>query len=511
MEWWRVGLALGLPWLAGALWLRVLWRDATPGWPLALGYGYILGLLVTTLLLRAQATFGLPLNFVGPMVILAVLALAGGGLMWWRASLANLQILHEQEDFDVDAQWRHILFVLLLIWLGVRLAGLALEVWWRPLYPWDAWTTWTVRPRVWSELHQLIPFVDPQRWLANTTASAYLLEAWTYPCTVPLLALWPTLAFGAWNETAANLPWIGCVLALGLGFYGQARQWGASALTALIFTWLLLSLPLLNTHVALAGYADLWMAAVFSLAVIAFLQWARNGDRRQVVLAVLLALACPLIKLEGTVWLLLFLPMLLAARLRGRWLLALAGLAIVGGAGGWLTGGVAFNIPGLGEVRLTPELIQVPYLGQFTLGYRGRWNPLMMNFLVLANWHLLWYLALVAASVALTGVVRRGATRWQRVELVFIVTSLLALFILFFMTDAQYWAEQYTSINRVFLDFVPAFLFCILTVFVAPRNAAPSASSQRVADPEAAPVFSADENRHRQIKHDLAGIAPIDL
>ena len=166
-------------------------------------------------------------------------------------------------------------------------------------------------------MHQLVPFVDAQRWLADVSASVYTLEAWTYPKTVPLLALWPTLAFGAWNETAANLPWIGCVLALGLGFYEQARQWGASALTALIFTWLLLSLPLLNTHVALAGYADLWMAAVFSLAVIAFLQWARDGDRRQGLLAALLALACPLIKHEGAVWLLLFPPMLLAARLRG--------------------------------------------------------------------------------------------------------------------------------------------------------------------------------------------------
>jgi len=41
----------------------------------------------------------------------------------------------------------------------------------------------------------------------------------------------------------------------------------------------------------------------------------------------------------------------------------------------------------------------------------------------------------------------------------------LALFVLFFMTDAQRWAEQYTSINRVFLDFIPAFLFCALTVW----------------------------------------------
>ena len=497
MEWWRVGLALGLPWLVGALWLRVLWRDSATGvWPLALGYGYILGLLTTTALLRAQAAFGLPLNFIGPTIALAVLALVGGGFMWRRTSLPNPYAAHEQRPSEAGERWRHLLFVLLLIGLSVRLTGLALEVWWRPLYPWDAWTTWAVRPRVWSELHQLVPFVDAQRWLTHATASVYTLEAWNYPYTAPLLALWPTLAFGAWNETAANLPWIGCALALGLGFYGQARQWGASALAALIFTWLLLSLPLLNTHVALAGYADLWMATVFSLAVIAFLQWARDDDRRQGLLAILLALACPLIKLEGAAWLLLFLPMLLAARLRGRGLLALVGLAAAAGGGGWLTGGVAFSIPGLGEVRLTSDLIQAPYLGRFALGYRGSWAPIVMNFLVLANWHLLGYLALAAAGVALTRGIRSGAPRWQRVELVFIVTSLLALFILFFMTDAQYWAAQYTSINRVFLDFVPAFLFCILTVFVAPRTPPPSASSQRVTDPKATPVFDADENRH---------------
>ena len=61
--------------------------------------------------------------------------------------------------------------------------------------------------------------------------------------------------------------------------------------------------------------------------------------------------------------------------------------------------------------------------------------------------------------------VRRPAERWLRAELVFVAASLLALFVLFFLTDAQRWAEQYTSINRVFLHFVPAFLFFVLTVF----------------------------------------------
>lgn len=472
MEWWRVGLALGLPWLAGAIGLRVLWRDATAGvWPLALGYGYILGLLTTTLLLRAQSALGMPLNFIGPTAVLALWSLAGGGFFWRRISPLNpaSALGRETLDLNLNERQRQILFTLLLLWIGVRFAGLALEVWWRPLYPWDAWTTWTVRPRVWSEWHHLVPFVDPQRWLADTTGSVYTIEAWTYPYTVPLLALWPTLAFGAWNETAANLPWLGCALALGLGFYGQARLWGASALTALIFTWLLLSLPLLNTHVALAGYADLWMAAVFSLAMMAFFQWARDGDRRQGILALVLALACPLVKAEGAVWLLLFLPTLAVARMPGRLLLALIGVAAVLAVGWWRMGGVAFTIPGLGEVQITPDLIQVPFLGRFALGYRGGWEPIVMNFLVLANWHLFGYLMLATMGVGLVAAFRRGAERWRRAQLAFIVSSLLALFVLFFMTDAQIWAEQYTSINRVFLDFVPAFLFCVLTIWVVPR------------------------------------------
>lgn len=468
MEWWRVGLALGLPWLAGTLWVRAAWRRGAPAgvWPLALGYGGLLGLLTATLLLRAQAAFGLPLNFAGPAIVLSLLAVAGGWLAWRRISPSSSLSSHGAGVSPAGLKGSQLLFVLLLVWLGWRFALLALEVWWRPLYPWDAWSTWAVRPRVWAELGQFTPFVDPQRWLADTTGSVYTIEAWTYPYTVPLLALWPTLAYGAWNETAANLPWLGCALALGLGFYGQARLWGASALTALVFTWLLLSLPLLDTHVALAGYADLWLAVVFGLAAIAFFQWMRNGDRRQAALALLLLAFCPLVKLEGAVWVLLFIPALLAARLRGGLLLVLAGVAVALGLSWWWAGGVTFAIPGLGEFVLQPDLIRVPYLGRFGLGYRGGWDPVVQNFLVLANWHLFGYLALLAMGVTVAAAIRGRAECWLRAELTFVATSLLALFVLFFLTDAQRWAEQYTSINRVFLDFVPAFLFWMLTVWV---------------------------------------------
>jgi hypothetical protein len=182
-----------------------------------------------------------------------------------------------------------------------------------------------------------------------------------------------------------------------------------------------------------------------------------------------LVLACPLVKAEGAVWPWLILPALVAARLRGWPLLTIMGVTALLGWTWWQAGGVSFSLPGLGELHLTPTLIQVPYVGRFGLGYRGGWEPVGMNFLVLANWHLFWYLALAALGLGLVTIIRRGAEGWQRAELAFVVTSLLALFVLFFMTDAQRWAEQYTSINRVFMDFVPAFLFCVLTVVVAPR------------------------------------------
>lgn len=482
MRWGLVGLALGLPWLAGVLWVRAAWREASPGaWPLAVGYGYVLGVLAVTLLLRLQAALGISPNVTGPLLALALLALAGGWLTW-RQLGRSVDFEPAASDWREQPLWQRLLFAVLLAWLGWRLLGLTLEVWWRPLFAWDAWTTWTVRPKVWAELGTLAPFVDPQRWLADPTGSAYTIEAWTYPATVPLLALWPTLAFGAWNETAANLPWIGAALALGFGFYGQARVWGLSPLAALVLTWLLLSLPVLDTHVALAGYADLWMAVFFSLAAIAFFQWLRTADRRQAWLALLLALACPLIKLEGTVWLLMFAPALLMVWLRGwRLWLVVGGVALLAVAW-WLTGGVTFSLPGLGEFSLKPDLIQVPYLGRFNLGYRGTWGPVLKNFFVLANWHLLWFLALAALVAALP---RLAADRWRRIVAIFMGSCLLMLFFLFFFTDAQRWAEQYTSINRVFLHFVPVLLFWIVTVFAPANASAAQPPSARTAGPSA--------------------------
>lgn len=502
MGWLGVGLALGVPWLAGALWLRLLWREPQPGiWSLALGYGYLIALFGVALSLRTSAALGFPLLPWVPMLLCALLALAGMDRFRRRRHPVPPQ---KGPARPRGSLWRQLLVLLLLLWIGLRLLGLALEVWWQPLFPWDAWTTWAVRARTWSELGELVPFVSPGDWLADTSGSVHTIAAWRYPETVSLLALWPTLAFGDWNETAANLPWLGCVLALGLGFYGQARLWGASPLTTTVFLWLLLSLPLLDTHVALAGYADLWLATTLGLAFMAFLLWTRDADWRQGVLALLLALACPLIKQEGAVWLLLFVPALLAARLRGLWLLAVTGVAVAAGIALWTMGGLLLDIPGGGTRELTPTRIQLPLLGRFELAYHDSWAAVWRNLFIYDNWHLFAYLLVPAVLWGTRCALRPGAEQWQRAGVLFVLGSLIALFVLFFWTHAYRWAAQSTSINRVFLHFVPAFVFWMLTLWEAratPIVAAPAdARSQGPPELQGRPAISLSPGDHTRDK-----------
>ena len=462
MEILRLAIALLLPWWLGVAWLRPCLMASPGGWPLLLGYGYILGILVTTLTVRFVDAVGLSLNF----TLLAILLTAISSLGTWVTRNTARRGWSEGvfSTWREQTTWQKWVYGLLLGLIMVRIIGFAGEIIWRPLHPWDAWTTWSVRARVWFEFKQLIPFVDATTWLADTTATRYTIDAWRYPVTVSLLQLWTAIGYGQWDESINNLPWLLCVIALGMGFYGQARLWGGSPLQSMLFTYLLLSMPLLNVHVALAGYADLWMATVFGFSAIAFFQWLRTGDYRQGLMALALALFCPLIKSEGTVWLLTFIPPLLLVRTTLKQQLGIFG-ALIGLLGLWFTvGGVSVNLPWVGEMRVTPKLIQIPNLGQFVFTFRPNWDSFVQNFFILANWHLFWYLLIVVMLVSAPQLVANRVLRLCSLQ---VWTGFLMLFVLFFMTEASQWADLYTSNNRLFLHMVPMLLFYVLILLNA--------------------------------------------
>jgi hypothetical protein len=420
------------------------------------GYGYLAGALTSALLVYALGVLGSPL-LVWPVMIGLSALLLGALLALQRQHRAQLSRHPGQRPEAGDSGvplWQWLLFATAVLWLLVRLVDLGLEIAWQPLFPWDAWTTWGLRARVWTEQQALIPFVAPERWLAEPALQAQTIDAWDYPSTVSLLSAWPALAYGQWHESLANLPWLGCALALLLGFYGQARRWGASPLAAIAFAWLLLTLPMLDTHIALAGYADLWLATLLGLAFMAFLHWARDRDWRQGAMAGALVLCLPLIKQEGAVWAGLFIPALLALWLRWRgWLLlVLSGSAVL----------VALHL----RAGWTPADLPLPYLSSAHFGLQGDWQPLLRHLFLRSNWHLFGFLLAAALGVAVTLQLTGQRSAWSRVALVWVLGALAALYLLFFWTDAAQWALSGTSINRIVLQFAPALTFWMMATWL---------------------------------------------
>jgi hypothetical protein len=252
-----------------------------------------------------------------------------------------------------------------------------------------------------------------------------------------------------------NLPWLGCAVALALGFYGQARLWGATPLVALLATYALSSLPLFNAHVALAGNADLWMATVYGFAALSFLHWVRARDRRQGLLALGLALACSQVKVPGLVWMLTFVPALLMPQLPRAAVIALAFVASAGFAA--LVAGVpALDLPYLGRYRLSFE----PSVGA----------AVAESAFALASWHLFWYVWPVLV-LSRSRALRQAPAFGPMATLV--VQAFLFLAGVYALSPLAAFALDFTQLNRAAMHAVPLLAFVAVAAIVGPAASSP--------------------------------------
>jgi len=453
-------VTLFLPWLLGVAWLRVRWLKADNiAWPALLGYGYLAGALGTTLVMRLLDVVGMRLGFFNIALALALLITigiwAGRGMPWQRLRMC--------EDWHVLAGWHRVAFSGLLGLVAIRLGGLGLEVIWQPLFPWDAWSQWATKARVWYEIGHLAPFVSPDIWLQ--TGGVFTDSAPHYPPAIPLLQVWTSFGLGRWDDALMNLPWLMGAIALAMAFYGQARQWGIAPLFAMMFTYFLLSLPLLDAHVALAGNADLFLGAVYGLAAFAFFHWTRSRDTWQGAMAILMGAGCILIKQPGIGWALTLLPafwVALAPRagLIGTLILGVLGMAAllffgqIFGQGGFILLGYYINL------KFVPV-----------------WGPLWDNLAILDNWHLLFYLAAVTLFLSLP----RLFAPTYRAMTVAVVAALVFIMTIFFFTQTSIWVENYTVVNRAILHLVPMLLFYVMVLLWEASNLS-AITASRAAD-----------------------------
>ena len=420
-------------------------RPRTPAaYAQTFGCGFVLGAL-----LCAVAVGALGRSDVSRIVpVLAPILFAFGMAAWVWAMLRPRRI---EAAIARDGRALHPLLWILLLLLAVHAGLMADEILLRPMYPWDAWAAWLLKPKAWMLGGHLDRFVAFDEWLADGTGTLRTAPTWSYPEALGRLAIWFASAWGEWNASVVGALWFALWLALLVGVYGQLRALGLQRDRAVIAVYALGSLPLINVHVALAGYADLWIATLLAFACLAWMRGLESGERGQFVLAGLLALMLPLVKLEGGIWLLILGGAILYARMAPRVrriALVLAPIIVVGIVAAYLLRWPLIA-PALDRIGLSADtavlLDHAPaVIGAAAAGLFAQYN-----------WHLFWF------AVALTLVVRLPELRQSsslRALGLFLLLGCAFLFALFVLTPAGKWAESYTAVNRLSLQIVPAML-----------------------------------------------------
>lgn len=414
------------------------------------GYTLLLGLLQVTLLMRLLSLLGIPFSITS--VGLAALPVLLAGLLAppsWR--VAPWPKRNNQVQRETLSRLHYIFLALLLALIAARLVSLGIEAGTRPVWSWDAKQHWTKQAKVFFELGSVVPYVPLNDWLTAGGKGVYTNMHPDYPITTPLLQAWMGTALGGWHDSLVNLPWVAMYISLGLIFYSQARAAGLEVLNACAGTYLVLSLPYLNTHVALAGYADLMMACCFLGAVSAFALWASTRHPGQAILAMLCGLGCLLIKNEGFYWLLSLIPGVAVATLGVQRALAI-GLALLLGLllllwllpGDWLIAGHSLNDIAL---RYRPEA----------------WQAIGQSFFIHDNWHFLAWL--FVAALCLTALTNEPSRKVLAPVAACLLSALCLYLALYLLTKHAGGAVRFTSLNRVALHLVPAAGFYVLLVY----------------------------------------------
>jgi hypothetical protein len=438
---WGLGVAL-----LAAIAARDANEPATGDLAWTVGCGWFVGAFLLTLWMRVLAQIQVPFGIASIGLPLA----AATGLLAWRAWTLNTFRWNSAFAPLTGrnlAGWQRAIWLIILGWLALRFALLLTEIVWRPLFPWDAWTQWGTKARVWFELRTMAPFVTASEWLQATGPNVYFDAAPHYPATVPLQQVWSAILLGRWEDTLVNLPWWLTGVAFAFAIYGYLARKGFEPVMALVGTWLVLSLPILEVHIALAGYADLAMSTYLTLAALWSLRSVRTRRWGDAAIALLLLAACVVIKNPGKIWVATLVPGIVIAMLPRQGIRIATALFIIA------------ICAMLVLARAEPTILGY----RLHLDFEMPWRALFEAYFAFGNWNLLWYGALAVAVLARRHLLSREVAPYTAM----VAAGLMFLLFGFAFTSARMWVEDQSTVNRATLHLAPLIIVWMLLSFRA--------------------------------------------
>lgn len=441
---------------------------------LIVSIGFAVGASLTTITAKLLSNFGIPLQYTSLLFV----AIAIGGSLWTLRRLDQYNIPEHVASIRLMFTSDKLSLACLGLMLA-HIAGALMQNLTRPIFPWDAFTTWMYRSKAWVLDNQITPLGYAPEWLASGGQEGYAIYANTYPDTLSVLAALASAMGGSWDPAAASTLWTFAGIALALGLFGLCRWANFSFRIAILAACLTLSLPLLTIHLALAGYGDIWMALYSGLGLALLIFGSISSKKSALTLALVLLILGTQVKTEGWVWLgigLAFLAMQWAVQ---RWsvhrvVIGITVMAVLF----WLFGITTLSLGPLGVWGITEQNIIAGPLGTFSL---RPYNPITdySHALFLSNNFLVLFPMVLGGLVGLL-LFRPSEFSRHGVMILMIVISQL---IIFGLSSHSQYAEIGTAITRLALHFVPVFIFTAISGLVALHHLNPSFEDSTTSKP----------------------------
>ena len=432
---------MGLPWMANYI--------NASNWQKILGESFYIGVFKILVIYNIFQWLGLDIN--NSFLFYLCFAFSTVTTAYYIFVYKRTMINGVRERLNLKPHFSNIV-VILAVFAFLHLIFIEIQNQSLPLFAWDAWYGWVAKAKIWYFYGINENLVGRVEWFSAKEALTSPIHH--YPDGLSLLYVFNSGIFD-WNETRLNAIYPAMFISFILLIYGNVKLITQSSYLAFGFVFVLVSLPYVNNHIILSGYADIWMAAYLFISFVNIQQYFITRQKRFLILSTLSLVSMLMFKLEAWVWVsIIILSVGLSclskfSQRRAYFILACV-IAIW-----YLFGGIS-----IGGLKITPEVIAVPWIGEFQLQFVNTTDAWLETFFVSNNWYFLWYLLLIV--VIFSGKIKdRKLLALPGLLLVF---STIFLFVLFYMTQASVFANDFTSSNRVILQILPIYIYFIAII-----------------------------------------------
>ncbi len=445
--------ALLMPWVLGFAIVKPFLKQRYGYKAFALGAGYVLGWFATTLILRIYDYFQRPFDIYEIVTIECIVAFP---LLFLKARQCSIEELRLEK---APSNLSYFLAIMIVVLLLYRLGLTAVDLLSKPVFPWDGWYSWSAKAKAFYYAREISPLDSPHIgfWQLDNPSDTVLVGGYHHPYFVSLIQSYTAMAWGMWSDNIINTPWLGCGIALALCIFGGLRYLGSNLLLATMACYAVVSLPMLDTHISLGSYADLWVGLSFLILVLLFIVALVYGENKLLMLSMIFAIIIYLTKHNALLFVVLVLAFVYCWYLLGG--IASTGLLFFLCTALFITKDWVNN-----ELAEMLSLL-ISHGFKIIIVYNPVADLAWREWLRFDNWHYVFVAGLMSVVLLLKLKRRNHHKSGFMLLIVAAFSSLFVMLIITFFTTKMYDIVFNAYFNRASLYFMPVFTLISVSVY----------------------------------------------